>query len=102
MLCSKFTPTAFLINMLIYHSVDKKNILSDAGAPVAAAVLNHDGPVCGILYGLISIKLAGDNVVFRSQLRKIHQLLCRGDDPRILPTFLTGRTWSTFMKTLLT
>lgn len=77
-LCSKFTPTAFLMLRFI---TQLKSILS--GAPVALVVLNHVG-VCNISYGLISIKLAGNDVVFHSQVRRIYHLPRCSDDPCLL------------------
>lgn len=77
-LCSKFTPTAFLMLRFI---TQLKSILS--GAPVALVVLNHVS-VCSISYGLISIKLADNDVVFHSQERRIHHLPRCSDDPCLL------------------
>lgn len=76
-----------------------KSVLSDAGAPVALVVLHHGGPACNIVYGLISIKLAGDNVIFHSQVDRIHKLLLCSDDPCVLwlvTNIFISYTWSTF------
>lgn len=85
-LCTKITPTAFLINMSrLIARWKKESVLS--GALVAPVVLNHVS-VRGISGGLISIKLAGHDVVFHSQVRRIHHFT---SPQRRFPPTVTAR-----------
>lgn len=93
-LCTNFTPTAFLINMpRLIARWKKKGVLS--GALVALVVLNHVS-VHGISGGLISIKLAGNDVVFHSQVKEFITLPLRSIDSR-LPWLLANFSLSPFL-----